>query len=63
MKIRFWLLLSLLACLITWLYAVRILWPWVQHRGETVDGIKTQLWDLYPRWVGTRELLLRGRNP
>ncbi|MGA8504869.1 MAG: glycosyltransferase family 87 protein [Candidatus Sulfotelmatobacter sp.] len=63
MKIRFWLLLSLLACLITWLYAVRMLWPWVQHRGETVDGIKTQLWDLYPRWVGARELLLHGRNP
>jgi hypothetical protein len=63
MKIRFWLLLSLLACLIAWLYAVRILRPWVQHRGETIDGIKTQLWDLYPRWVGTRELLLHGHNP
>jgi hypothetical protein len=32
MKIRFWLLLRLLACLITRLYAVRMLWPWLQDR-------------------------------
>ena len=63
MKIRVCLLLSLLATTITWLYSVRIQRPWAQHMGEVHGGINTQLGDLYPRWLGTRELLLRGRNP
>lgn len=63
MKPRIWLLLSFLACAITWLYAVRILGPWDRYMGETKDGIKEQMGDLYPRWVGTRELLLHGLNP
>lgn len=63
MKIRIWLLLSLFVSAITWLYAVRILNPWNQYMGAVHDGLKAQMGDLYPRWVGTRELLLRGRNP
>jgi hypothetical protein len=63
MKIRIWLLLSLFAAAITWLYAERILGPWNRHMGEVRDGIKVQMGDLYPRWVGTHELLLRGLNP
>ena len=46
-----------------WFYAVRVLGPWDQYIGEVHDGVKAQLGDLYPRWLGTRELLLRGRNP
>jgi hypothetical protein len=63
MKPRIWLLLSLLACAISYLYAVRILQPWDRYIGEVHDGIKSQMGDLYPRWVGARELLLRGLNP
>jgi hypothetical protein len=63
MKIRLWLLLSLFVCGITWLYASRIQQPWAGYIGMMHDGVKVPMGDLYPRWVGTRELLLRGRNP
>jgi len=63
MKKRTWLLLSVLAAGITWLYVTSVLTPWNQHRGEATDGIKTQMGDLYAPWVGARELLLRRRNP
>jgi hypothetical protein len=63
MNRRIWLLLGLLAGTITWLYQGRILQPWDRHMGELHNGIKTQMGDLYPRWVGTRELLFHGRNP
>jgi hypothetical protein len=62
MKIRVWLLLSLFASGITWLYNRQVLGPWNYYVGQH-DGLKTEKGDLYPRWVGTRELLLRGRNP
>ncbi|MFZ1007511.1 MAG: glycosyltransferase family 87 protein [Candidatus Sulfotelmatobacter sp.] len=63
MKTRIWLLLSVIAAAITWIYAARILVPWDRYIGELHDGVKSQMGDLYPRWVGTRELLLHGRNP
>jgi len=63
MKIRLWLLLSLSVSVIAWLYATRVLNPWQDYVRSHHDGVKAQMWDLYPRWVGTRELLLRGRNP
>ena len=63
MRIRIWLLLSLVACGITGLYMSRLLGPWDAFMGAQRDGLKAQMWDLYPRWVGARELLLRGRNP
>jgi hypothetical protein len=62
MKIRSWLALSLLVSGITWLYALRVLGPWNDYVGRHSE-LKAQLWDLYPRWVGARELLLHGRNP
>ena len=62
MRFRLWLALSLCACGISWLYTVRVLGPW-EHSCEIRDGIKTQMGDLYSRWVGTRELLLHHRNP
>ena len=63
MRIRIWFLLSLLASGIAWLYMFRVLGPWDAYMGVQHDGIKAQMWDLYPRWVGARELLLHGRNP
>jgi Glycosyltransferase family 87 len=63
MKPQIWLALSLFATTISFLYAVRVLEPWARHRGEVLDGIKTQMGDLYSPWIGTRELLLRQRNP
>jgi hypothetical protein len=63
MRIRVWLLLSIFTTAIAWVYAVKVLGPWDQYIGEVHDGVKAQLGDLYPRWLGTRELLLRGRNP
>lgn len=61
MRLRVWFVLSLCASGITWLYVHRILAPWADY----VDAQKgvTQMGDLYPRWVGSRELLLHGRNP
>lgn len=63
MRARIWLLLSLLACGITWLYMSRVLLPWEHYIDVDHGSLKAQMGDLYPRWVGTRELLLRGRNP
>jgi hypothetical protein len=53
----------LLASAITWLYMFRILLPWEYFIDVEHGRLKAQLGDLYPRWVGTRELLLHGRNP
>ncbi len=59
-----WLLIGVSAATVSWLYMHRVQLPWehyvnVQPRGR----LKAALSDLYPRWVGTRELLLRGKNP
>jgi hypothetical protein len=63
MKIRLWFLLSLSVSAIAWLYATKVLNPWQEYVRSHHPGVKAQMWDLYPRWVGTRELLLHGRNP
>ena len=68
MKYRVWLVLSVLACGITLAYRSTILLPWESYLNEHYLDIahgrlKAQLGDLYPRWVGTRELLLHGHNP
>jgi hypothetical protein len=63
MRIRIWLLLGLLVGGITGLYMSRVLEPWNDYIGAQPGGLKAQMWDLYPRWVGARELLLHGRNP
>ena len=62
-RIPVWLLLSLCVSATAWLYVHRILEPWAEARDRQQDGIKAQMGDLYPRWVGARELLLNGRNP
>ncbi len=63
MKARLWLLLGLLACGISGLYMHRILGPWEYYVNVEHGRLKAALGDLYPRWVGTRDLLLYGRNP
>jgi hypothetical protein len=63
MKLRIWLLLSLLASGITCLYAIRVLTPWEYYVDVEHGNLKARMDDLYSPWVGTRELLLRGRNP
>ena len=41
----------------------RVLLPWEYYVNVQQGRLKTQMDDLFPRWVGTRELLLNGRNP
>ena len=63
MRIRIWFLLSLLASLVAWLYTARVLDPWEYYVNVQHGDLKCQMGDLYSPWMGTRELLLRGRNP
>jgi hypothetical protein len=62
MRPHIWLALSVCASVVTWLYVHRIQRPWEDLKDTEKSGA-TQLGDLYPRWLGTRDLLLRGRNP
>jgi Glycosyltransferase family 87 len=63
MKVRFWLLLSIFAAGISSLYVHRILGPWSSHGRMEKGFVIAEISDLYSPWVGTRELLLRRRNP
>jgi hypothetical protein len=63
MKLRIWLLLGILAAGISCVYMSCVLLPWEYSVDVEHGRLKAQMGDLYPRWVGTRELLLRGRNP
>ena len=46
-----------------WLYAQRVMIPYQTIDAAAHDRPRGNLSDLYPRWVGTRELLLHGRDP
>jgi hypothetical protein len=46
----------------TWLYLLGLFLPYEQHH-EAAGMTWTGRFDLYPRWLGTRELILHGRNP
>ena len=63
MKAWAWLLLGALASAASWTYMHRILLPWEYYVNVERGRVKAQMGDLYPRWVGTRELLLHGQNP
>ena len=63
MKNWLWLVLGLAASAVCWGYMHRVLLPWEYYVNLTRGRVKGQMGDLYPRWVGTRELLLNGRNP
>jgi hypothetical protein len=53
-----------LACAASmWFYVRHILVPFQQADATAHDRPRGNLSDLYPRWLGTRELLLHHRNP
>jgi len=60
----FWLVVAAVLCAVCmWTYSYRVL---IAHqvRDSTVRGTpRGNLSDLYPRWLGARELLLHGRDP
>jgi Glycosyltransferase family 87 len=58
-----WLVLAIIASAVSWAYMHRVLLPWEYYVNVQHGPLKQQMGDLYPRWVGTRELLLNGRNP
>jgi len=63
MKAWAWPLIGVVTSAISWTYMHRILMPWEHYVNVERGQLKEQLGDLYPRWVGTRELLLYGQNP
>jgi hypothetical protein len=65
MKPAAWLALALLSGGITLLSANRILdyWSYNSYLNVKTGKMVAQMGDLYSPWVGTRELLLRHRNP
>jgi hypothetical protein len=59
-----WMLLATLICAAgVWLYAARVLIPYQAADAAAQGRPRGNLSDLYPRWLGARELLLRGRDP
>src|SRR5258708_26121527 len=56
-------ILALLAAASMWFYVRRILVPRQVTEGARLERPRGNLSDLYPRWLGARELLLRGRDP
>jgi hypothetical protein len=59
-----WLVLvSILFAVGMWTYADRVLIPHQISDAALHDHPRGILSDLYPRWLGARELLLHGRNP
>jgi hypothetical protein len=59
-----WLFLAaVVAATGAWLYAQRVLINYQIADAATHDRPRGNLSDLYPRWLGARELLLRGRDP
>ena len=49
------------ACM--WLYVQLVLVPYQKNQGPMRQSPRGNLSDLYPRWLGARELLLRHRDP
>jgi glycosyl transferase family 87 len=56
-------LLALLAAVSMWFYADRILVRYQVADAAAHERPRGNLSDLYPRWLGARELLLNHRNP
>jgi Glycosyltransferase family 87 len=57
------LLLALTCAASMWFYVSRILVPYQRADAAAHERPRGNLSDLYPRWLGARELLLDGRNP
>lgn len=58
-----WFLIATLAAASMWSYVDRILVAYQVADASTHGRPRGNLSDLYPRWLGARELLLRHRNP
>ena len=52
-----------MAAVSMWLYVLCVLIPHQKHEALTSQTPRGNLSDLYPRWLGARELLLRRRDP
>jgi hypothetical protein len=60
----FWLILASVFCAAgVWLYADRVLIPHQISDAIAHSRPRGNLSDLYPQWLGARELLLHGRDP
>jgi hypothetical protein len=55
--------LALLFAASMWCYVARVLVPYQRSDAAAHQRPRGNLSDLYPRWVGARELLLHHRNP
>lgn len=62
-KLCSWLLLAILCAVSMWIYASRVLIPYQISDAAAHGRPRGNLSDLYPRWLGARELLLHGRDP
>jgi hypothetical protein len=60
---RLGLLLALLFAASMWSYVQQVLVPYQKADAAAHGRPRGNLSDLYPRWLGTRELLLNHRNP
>jgi glycosyl transferase family 87 len=58
-----WVLLGVSAAVVGWTYMHQIFLPWEHYVDIEHGKLKAGMGDLYPRWIGTRELLLHRRNP
>ncbi len=55
--------LALLMAGSMWYYAAAVLIPYQRKEAAIHRSPRGNLSDLYPRWLGARELLLHGRDP
>lgn len=55
--------ISILLCAGMWLYVSRVIVPQQKAYAAAHGNPRGNLSDLYPRWLGSRELLLHGRDP
>ncbi len=62
-KQLFVIVLALLAAVSMWFYVRRISVPRQEKDAARLERPRGNLSDLYPRWLGARELLLHGRDP
>jgi len=58
-----WLVIALVFAAGVWLFAQRVLIPYQMGDATVHERPRGNLSDLYPRWLGARELLLHGRDP
>src|SRR5947209_8497466 len=57
------LLLASLCAVSTWIWVQKVVVPYQQTESAARDQPRGNLSDLYPRWLGARELLLHHRDP